>query len=56
MRKFFPYLPKRDLARWLDKHLPLLRFLYNTFIAFPVSRNLSYFYTFGGILTIMLLS
>lgn len=53
MRKFFPYLPKSALARWFDKRLPLPHFLYNRFIVFPVLRNLNYFDTFGGILTII---
>ncbi|MBX4335108.1 cytochrome b [Bartonella raoultii] len=56
MRKFPPYLPKSALARWFDKRLPLPRIFYNAFVIFPVPRNLNYFYTFGGILTLMLLS
>ncbi|WP_074381328.1 cytochrome b [Bartonella doshiae] len=56
MRKFSPYSPKSVIARWLDKRLPLPRLFYNAFVIFPVPRNLNYFYTFGGILTIMLVS
>ncbi|UTO27957.1 cytochrome b [Bartonella harrusi] len=56
MTKFPPYFPKNTVARWLNKRFPLLRFFYNAFVIFPVPRNLNYFYTFGGILTVMLLS
>ncbi|WP_375606353.1 MULTISPECIES: cytochrome bc complex cytochrome b subunit [unclassified Bartonella] len=56
MTRFSPYCPKNALARWFDKRFPLPRFFYNAFVIFPVPRNLNYFYTFGGILTIMLLS
>ncbi|WP_375673122.1 cytochrome bc complex cytochrome b subunit [Bartonella sp. TS82HLJMH] len=56
MTRFPPYCPKNALARWFDKRFPLPRFFYNTFVIFPVPRNLNYVYTFGGILTIMLLS
>lgn len=50
------YTPKSALARWFDERLPVVRFLYNLGVSFPVPRNLNYFYTFGGILTLMLLS
>ncbi|WP_208436056.1 cytochrome b [Bartonella phoceensis] len=56
MMKLPPYLPKSALARWFDKRLPFPRLFYNAFVIFPVPRNLNYFYTFGGILTVMLLS
>ncbi len=56
MIRFPPYCPKSALARWFDKRFPLPRFFYNAFVSFSVPRNLNYFYTFGGILTIMLLS
>lgn len=56
MTRFPPYCPKNALSRWFDKRFPLPRFFYNAFVIFPVPRNLNYFYTFGGILTLMLLS
>ncbi|WP_343037803.1 hypothetical protein [Bartonella alsatica] len=42
-------------ARWFDKRLPLHCFFNNTFVIFPVLRNFNYFYTFGGILTVIIL-
>ncbi|WP_297323270.1 cytochrome b N-terminal domain-containing protein [uncultured Bartonella sp.] len=56
MSKPSSYIPKTALTRWLDNRLPVLRFLYNLGVSFPVPRNLNYLYTFGGILTLMLVS
>ncbi len=50
------YVPKTGIERWLDKRLPLPRFVHDSFVAYPVPRNLNYAYTFGGILTMMLVS
>ncbi|MGO4840616.1 cytochrome b, partial [Rhizobiaceae sp. 2RAB30] len=50
------YVPKSRIERWLDKRLPVPRFVHGSFIAYPVPRNLNYAYTFGGILTMMLAS
>jgi len=51
-----PYQPKSRFAVWMDQRLPLARFFHQTILTFPVPRNLNYFYSFGGILTLMLLS
>jgi len=48
------YTPTAAWERWLDRRLPLPRFVHGSFIAYPVPRNLNYAYTFGGILTMML--
>jgi ubiquinol-cytochrome c reductase cytochrome b/c1 subunit len=48
------YVPKSGIERWLDKRLPLPRMMYDQFIAYPVPRNLNYFWTFGGILMVCL--
>jgi len=50
------YVPKLGIAKWIDQRLPLPRLVYDSFIAYPVPRNLNYFWTFGGILSIMLVS
>ncbi|NMG40192.1 cytochrome b [Chelativorans sp. ZYF759] len=49
------YTPKTGLGRWIDARLPLPRLVYDSFVAYPVPRNLNYMYTFGGILSIMLI-
>ncbi len=48
------YVPKWGIAKWMDQRLPLARLAYDSFIAYPVPRNLNYLWTFGGILTLML--
>lgn len=48
------YVPNNGVMRWLDARLPLPRLLYDSFVAFPVPRNLNYAYTFGGILALFL--
>jgi ubiquinol-cytochrome c reductase cytochrome b/c1 subunit len=50
------YVPKWGIAKWMDARLPLPRLMYDSFIAYPVPRNLNYFWTFGGILMLMLVS
>ncbi|MDX8514457.1 cytochrome b [Mesorhizobium captivum] len=50
------YKPKTGIGRWFDARLPLPRLVHDSFIVYPVPRNLNYAYTFGGILTIMLAS
>ena len=48
------YEPKTGFERWLDSRLPLVRFMHDTAITFPTPKNLNYWYTFGGILAVML--
>ena len=50
------YTPKSGLGRWVDARMPLPRLVYDSFIAYPVPRNLNYAWTFGGILSIMLVA
>ncbi len=50
------YTPKSGLGRWIDARMPLPRLMYDSFVAYPVPRNLNYAYTFGGILSIMLVA
>jgi quinol-cytochrome oxidoreductase complex cytochrome b subunit len=49
------YEPKSGLTRWLDDRLPIIRLGHDSFIAFPTPRNLNYWWTFGGILTVFLM-
>ena len=47
------YEPKTAIERWLDTRLPLIRFSADL-MDFPTPKNLNYWWTFGGILAIML--
>jgi ubiquinol-cytochrome c reductase cytochrome b subunit len=48
------YEPKTGIERWLDARLPIIRFGFDTLIDFPTPKNLNYWWTFGGILSMML--
>ena len=48
------YEPKTGIEKWFDARLPLPRLMYDSFVSYPVPRNLNYAYAFGGILMIML--
>jgi ubiquinol-cytochrome c reductase cytochrome b subunit len=48
------YVPKTGFARWLDSRLPIMRLAHDTMLTYPTPKNLNIWYTFGGILTIML--
>jgi len=48
------YEPKSGIERWLDTRLPIVRFVNDTVLTFPTPKNLNYWWTFGGILALML--
>ncbi|HEX3365974.1 cytochrome b [Phenylobacterium sp.] len=48
------YEPKTGLERWLDSRLPIIRFANDTIVSFPTPKNLNYWWTFGGVLSLML--
>jgi len=50
------YQPSTAFGKWFDDRLPLYRLVHDSFVSYPVPRNLNAFYTFGGILMIMLVS
>ncbi|KAA5802417.1 cytochrome b/b6 [Alkalicaulis satelles] len=49
------YEPKTGFTRWLDSRLPIVRLGWDSFVDYPTPRNLNYWYTFGGILTVCLM-
>ncbi|MDB5462726.1 MAG: petB [Phenylobacterium sp.] len=48
------YEPKTGFERWLDMRLPIVRFASDTILTFPTPKNLNYWWTFGGVLSLML--
>ncbi|QGM98613.1 cytochrome b [Methylocystis parvus] len=50
------YTPKSGFARWLERRLPLISFMYDSFVAYPTPKNLNYMWTFGAILSFMLVA
>lgn len=49
------YEPQYAATRWLDQRLPIIR-MGADFMTFPSPRNLNYWWTFGGILALCLIS
>jgi quinol-cytochrome oxidoreductase complex cytochrome b subunit len=50
------YVPKNPALKWLESRLPILGLMHSSFVVFPNPRNLNYFWTFGGILSFLLVS
>jgi ubiquinol-cytochrome c reductase cytochrome b/c1 subunit len=48
------YVPKSGFAKWMERRLPIISLMHDSFVSYPTPRNLNYFWTFGGILTVML--
>ncbi len=45
---------KNPVVRWLDSRLPILSVARAQGMDFPTPKNLNYWWTFGGILAVML--
>ncbi len=50
------YNPTTGFGKFMDARLPIVRLVHDSFVSFPVPRNLNNWYTFGGILMVMLVS
>jgi ubiquinol-cytochrome c reductase cytochrome b subunit len=50
------YTPKSGFARWLERRLPIISFMYDSFVSYPTPKNLNYMWTFGAILSCMLVA
>jgi len=48
------YNPTNSVEKWLDERLPIVRFSKEHLMDFPTPKNLNYWWTFGGILALML--
>jgi len=48
------YVPKSAIGRWFESRLPIMGLVHSSFVVFPTPKNLNYFWTFGGILSLML--
>ena len=50
------YVPKTKIEKWLEARLPVISLVHGSFVAYPTPRNLNYFWTFGAILSFMLIA
>jgi ubiquinol-cytochrome c reductase cytochrome b/c1 subunit len=48
------YVPKSAFGKWFHARLPIYALVKETALDFPTPKNLNYWWTFGGILTLML--
>ncbi len=48
------YQPNTRFEKWLEARLPIISTMHAQAVDFPTPRNLNYWWTFGGILTVML--
>src|SRR6187402_2880123 len=50
------YQPTSPALQWIERRLPILGLVHSSFVAYPTPRNLNYWWTFGAILTFMLVA
>jgi ubiquinol-cytochrome c reductase cytochrome b/c1 subunit len=48
------YQPRNAFLKWFERRLPILGLMHSSFVGYPTPRNLNYWWTFGGILSFML--
>ena len=48
------YNPGTGVEKWIDRRMPIVRLGYDSFVDFPTPKNLNYWYTFGVILSVVL--
>ena len=48
------YQPKSAFGKWLHERLPIMELVKTQALDFPTPKNLNYWWTFGGILSVML--
>ncbi len=48
------YVPPNGVLNWIETRLPIIGLGYSAGVSYPTPRNLNYWWTFGGILTFML--
>jgi ubiquinol-cytochrome c reductase cytochrome b/c1 subunit len=48
------YQPQNAFLKWFEARLPIMGLIHSSFVAYPTPKNLNYWWTFGGILSLML--
>src|ERR1700740_2478698 len=48
------FQPQNPVLKWFEARLPVIGLVHSSFVAYPTPRNLNYWWTFGGILSFML--
>ena len=50
------YVPKSAIGRWFESRLPVMGLMHSSFVVYPTPKNLNYWWTFGAILSFMLIA
>src|SRR5487761_2696296 len=50
------YVPKSAIGRWFESRLPVMGLMHSSFVVYPTPKNLNYWWTFGAILSFMLVA
>ncbi len=50
------YVPNSAIARWFESRLPIIGLMHGSFVSYPTPRNLNYMWTFGAILSFMMVA
>jgi len=50
------YQPKSAFGKWMHERLPVMELVQGQLMDFPTPKNLNYWWTFGGILAVMLVA
>jgi ubiquinol-cytochrome c reductase cytochrome b/c1 subunit len=50
------YQPKSRVGKWFEARLPIMGLVHSSFVVYPTPRNLNYWWTFGAILSFMLVA
>jgi ubiquinol-cytochrome c reductase cytochrome b/c1 subunit len=50
------YVPQSAIGRWFESRLPIIGLFHGSFVSYPTPRNLNYMWTFGAILSFMLVA
>jgi ubiquinol-cytochrome c reductase cytochrome b/c1 subunit len=50
------FQPTHPVLKWLESRLPIMGLVNSSFVVYPTPRNLNYWWTFGGILSFMLIA
>jgi len=56
MAEHSTYQPTGRFAKWLEARLPIAGLVHSSFVVYPTPRNLNYWWTFGAILSFMLVA
>jgi len=56
MAEHSTYQPTGGFTRWLEARLPIIGLVHSSFVVYPTPRNLNYWWTFGAILSFMLVA